>query len=57
MLKDPLIVGPYDAMFTYAEQDAVKFFRRCEFTDDPILASKYRYCSAVNAGYAPFANG
>ena len=42
-MKDPDFVGPYDAIVTYADPDAVKFFESQDFTDDAILNSKYRY--------------
>ena len=42
-LKNPDLVGPFDAIVTYADPDAVTFFTNRDFTDDVVLNSKYRY--------------
>ncbi|XP_029464527.1 uncharacterized protein LOC115095247 isoform X2 [Rhinatrema bivittatum] len=42
LLKDPSLVGLYDAIVTHADSGAVKFFKRCDFSDDILLNSKFR---------------
>ena len=42
-MKDPDLVGPYDAIVTYADPDAVTFFANKDFTDDAVLNTRYRY--------------
>nr|XP_033798791.1 uncharacterized protein LOC117359684 [Geotrypetes seraphini] len=42
LLKDPSFVGAYDAILTHADQDAVTFFKHCDFNDDVLLNSKFR---------------
>lgn len=41
-LKDPTIIGPYDTIAVYADNDAVDFFKRNGFTDDVVLCSRFR---------------
>ena len=40
--KDPAVVGPYDALLTFADPKAETFFTRHGFHDDPIITAKYR---------------
>lgn len=40
--KDPAVVGDYDVLLTFADQKAKAFFTQHGFTDDPIIASRYR---------------
>jgi hypothetical protein len=35
-------VGDYDVLLTFADHDAVEFFAKCGFNDDPILNSPFR---------------
>lgn len=41
-LKDPTIIGSYDTIAVYADNDAVDFFKRNGFTDDVVLCSRFR---------------
>lgn len=41
-LKDPTIIGSYDTIAVYADNDAVEFFKRSGFTDDVVLCSRFR---------------
>ena len=41
-LKDPTIIGSYDTIAAYADNDAVDFFKRNGFTDDVVLCSRFR---------------
>ena len=41
-LKDPTIIGSYDTIAAYADNDAVEFFKRSGFTDDVVLCSRFR---------------
>ena len=40
--KDPAVVGDYDVLLTFADHKAEAFFTHQGFTDDPIIASRYR---------------
>ncbi|KAK2550056.1 hypothetical protein P5673_029386 [Acropora cervicornis] len=40
-LKDPTIIGPYDTIAVYADNEAVDFFKRNGFTDDVVLCSRF----------------
>lgn len=40
-LKDPIIIGPYDSIAVYADNDAVDFFKKNGFTDDVVLCSRF----------------
>ncbi|XP_022783132.1 uncharacterized protein LOC111323938 isoform X2 [Stylophora pistillata] len=40
-LKDPIIIGPYDTIAVYADNDAVDFFKKNGFTDDVVLCSRF----------------
>ncbi|XP_078352937.1 uncharacterized protein LOC144637734 isoform X1 [Oculina patagonica] len=40
-LKDPTIIGSYDTIAVYADNDAVDFFKRNGFTDDVVLCSRF----------------
>ncbi|XP_020611801.1 uncharacterized protein LOC110050239 isoform X2 [Orbicella faveolata] len=40
-LKDPTIIGSYDTIAAYADNDAVDFFKRNGFTDDVVLCSRF----------------
>lgn len=40
-LKDPTIIGLYDTIAVYADNDAVDFFKRNGFTDDVVLCSRF----------------
>lgn len=42
-MKDPGLVGTYDAVVTFADPSAVDFFTKKEFSDDLVLNSRYRY--------------
>ncbi|XP_064386259.1 uncharacterized protein LOC135334834 isoform X2 [Halichondria panicea] len=42
MCKDPEVVGLYDALLTFADPKAERFFQRHGFSDDPLLTAKYR---------------
>ena len=42
-MKDPAVVGGYDALLTFADHKAERFFTTHGFSDDPILAANYRY--------------
>eukprot|EP00794_Sanderia_malayensis_P007675 gene7675-8510_t len=44
-LKDSSFTGPYDVLLTYADDNATGFFKKIGFTDDPVLACKYRKIS------------
>ena len=41
-MKDPAVVGEYDALLTFADRKAERFFSTHGFSDDPILTAKYR---------------
>ncbi|XP_022241330.1 uncharacterized protein LOC106459192 [Limulus polyphemus] len=41
-LKNPSLVGPYDALVVRSENSTLQFFRKNGFTDDIILNSKFR---------------
>eukprot|EP01137_Pigoraptor_chileana_P000504 Opistho-2@36810 len=41
MVKDPLVVGAYDAMITYADNGATFFFQKHHFKADTILNLRY----------------
>ena len=41
-LKDPTVIGSYDTIAAYADNDAVDFFKRNGFTDDVVLCSRFR---------------
>lgn len=41
-LKDPTIIGSYNTIAVYADNDAVDFFKRNGFTDDVVLCSRFR---------------
>ncbi|XP_077981958.1 uncharacterized protein LOC144436965 [Glandiceps talaboti] len=41
-LKDPSVVGHYDAIVVYADHSAVSFFAHYGYTDDIVLNSKYK---------------
>jgi len=41
-VKNPTVAGEYDVLITYADHSAVPFFKRHGFTDDVILASRFR---------------
>eukprot|EP00731_Ephydatia_muelleri_P019147 Em0011g1187a len=45
--KDPAVVGDYDVLLTFADHKAEAFFTRHGFTDDPIIASRYRAIADV----------
>lgn len=40
-LKDPIIIGSYDSIAVYADNDAVDFFKKNGFTDDVVLCSRF----------------
>ncbi|KAJ7388896.1 hypothetical protein OS493_035043 [Desmophyllum pertusum] len=40
-LKDPTIIGSYDTIAVYADNDAIDFFKRNGFTDDVVLCSRF----------------
>lgn len=42
-MKDPAVVGYYDALLTFADHKAERFFTTHGFAEDPILTAKYRY--------------
>ena len=44
-LKDPTVIGAYDTIAVYADQDALEFFKKNNFTDDVVLNSRFRYCT------------
>ena len=41
-MKDPAVVGEYNALLTFADHKAERFFSTHGFSDDPILTAKYR---------------
>jgi hypothetical protein len=41
-MKDPAVVGEYNALLTFADHKAERFFSTHGFLDDPILTAKYR---------------
>ena len=41
-MKDPAVVGEYNALLTFADHKAERFFTTHGFSDDPILTAKYR---------------
>lgn len=45
--KDPAVVGDYDVLLTFADHKAEAFFARHGFTDDPIIASRYKTIADV----------
>ena len=42
-MKDPAVVGHYDALLTFSDHKAERFFATHGFSEDPILTAKYRY--------------
>ena len=36
-------IGDYDAIITASDQDAISFYRKFGFAEDPILLAKYKY--------------
>ena len=40
-IKDPAVSGLYEAIVVHADHSAVAFFKKCGFTDDLILNSKW----------------
>lgn len=42
------MVGYYDALLTFADHKAERFFTTHGFADDPILTAKYRYSASYN---------
>ncbi|XP_065920354.1 uncharacterized protein [Dysidea avara] len=42
-MKDYAVVGQYDVLLCYADHKAVSFFHRYGFTDNPIIAHKWRH--------------
>lgn len=42
-MKDPALVGHYDALLTFADHKAERFFTIHGFSDDPIITARYRY--------------
>ena len=41
-MKDPAVVGEYNALLMLADNKAERFFSTHGFSDDPILTAKYR---------------
>lgn len=48
-LKEPSVVGPFDAIVVHADNSAIKFFSRYGFTDDLILNSRWRYSCVIRS--------
>ncbi|XP_007902871.1 uncharacterized protein si:dkeyp-50b9.1 isoform X1 [Callorhinchus milii] len=42
VLKDPAVVGKYDALLAHADSSAIKFFTHCGFSDDVMLNRKFK---------------
>uniref|UniRef100_UPI00398EC566 uncharacterized protein n=1 Tax=Pristiophorus japonicus TaxID=55135 RepID=UPI00398EC566 len=42
ILRDPAVVGKYDAIVTHADSNAVKFFTHCGFSNDVMLNRKFK---------------
>ncbi|XP_032241531.1 uncharacterized protein LOC116620093 isoform X2 [Nematostella vectensis] len=40
-IKDPTIMGSYDSIAVYADNDAVEFFKKNGFSDDVVLNSRF----------------
>jgi len=45
-MKDYSVVGQYDVLLCYADHKAIHFFHRYGFTDNPIIAHKWRYITS-----------
>ncbi len=41
-MKDPRVVGQFDAVVVHADNSAMEFFEKYGFSDDVILNSKFR---------------